>query len=157
MPHERDVSDHPGHFSGQLGHRLLVHLLVHVLAVLPGFVQRPLSAKAPISARSAPMMRVEPLGSWSRAARSWLAPPRGQLALALGGGGEHLPGADSKAGGLGGHRMVQQALHDRLAVGPHALLDHAFGLHIGHVPPGAGVFRLEGDLGGGRRMHRGQR
>ena len=39
VAHEGHVADHPGDLAGELGHRMVVHLLVHGLAVLPGLVQ----------------------------------------------------------------------------------------------------------------------
>ena len=78
---------------------------------------RPLSASAPISARSAPMMSVEPLGSSRAQLHRFLGVLDGgaQLALPVADGGEHLPGPDAQAGGFGGHGVVQQVLHELLA------------------------------------------
>lgn len=43
-------------------------------------------------------------------------------------------------------------LDDLLALLELALLHDAFGLHVGHVPPGAGVPRFQGDLRRGRSV-----
>ena len=73
---------------------------------------RPLSASAPISARSAPMIMVEPLGSRAHSftASFGVFDGGGQLALALRRGREHLAGPHAQAGGFGGHGVFEQVL-----------------------------------------------
>ncbi len=44
--------------------------------------------------------------------------------------------------------MFQEVLNDLLAFLQLALLHHALGLHVRHVPPGAVVLGLEGNLRG---------
>ncbi|GIU54474.1 hypothetical protein NicSoilC12_02230 [Arthrobacter sp. NicSoilC12] len=130
---------------------MVVHLVVHGLAVLPGLIE-------PAALGQGTNQGAEGADDHGGAFGQLCAEPHrflrmldggGQLPLALRGCGEHLLGPDAEPGRLRGHRVLQEILDHVLALLPEALLDQALGLHIGHVPPRAGVLGLQGDLGGG--------
>ncbi|GAP60449.1 hypothetical protein AHiyo1_39750 [Arthrobacter sp. Hiyo1] len=73
VAHESHVSHHPGHFACELRHRMIVHLVVHGLAIRPGLVQPATLGQCTDQARCAPMIRVEPLGSCSESLTASLA------------------------------------------------------------------------------------
>ena len=71
------------------------------------------------------------------------------LALAMADSGQHLQGANAQADRLSRHGVFEEAFDNLLALRQVALLHEALGLHVGHVPPGAGVFTVKRYLCGG--------
>ena len=67
----------------------------------------------------------------------------GELSLPLQHGSHHLPCTHAEAHGFSSHGVLEEVLGDLLALLEAALFQEAFGLHVGHVPPGAGVLAFQ--------------
>ena len=159
VAHEGHVADHPGHLAGELGHGVVVHLVVHGLAVLPGLVQPAALGQGADQGAEGADDHGGALGQLGAQLHGFLGmlDGGGQLALALHAAASICRArtprpADSAAIGCS-RRCCTMSLHSCQM----ALLHQAFGLHVGHVPPGAGVLGLQGDLGGGGGVGGGQR